>query len=224
MLCITYVHRPHRCIHCHLSSIRSAFATSLPFQMTIYTATWSLTYKIASLWHSTQAGSIPIACEGVVGRRVSKAIVICTGCNHGAIPRTIFLLVENANAIVWCVAIGNVDTASIVVVVTVVASVVIVRPCYINLRAVVGAARIGVVVDLHLFSCWADSQKSSQICKTEELHNDNFEELWQTLESSNMKEDFFRPTSFVCQDTVVEPAEERIAHGIDRDSEIKGVM
>ena len=62
------------------------------------------------------------------------------------------LLVEKcARASTVHPAIGNVDTCSIVVVVTVVRRKKIRRPCYIHLPNIVGAGRIGVVVDLHLF-------------------------------------------------------------------------
>jgi hypothetical protein len=102
--------------------------------------------RITSLRHFTQAGSSIIACEGVVVIRVRDAIRrVSTATDYKGvdIPITILFLVERAHTIAF-VAIGNVDTASIVVVVTVRAIPRITCPCYINLPDVVGAAGIGL--------------------------------------------------------------------------------
>jgi hypothetical protein len=101
---------------------------------------------------ATSPRSVPIiACEGVVEGRAREAIV-CSIYNRGAIPSTIPLRVEIAYAMIF-VAIGNVDAASVVVVVTVGRRTVQSRPRYVHLTDVVGATRIGVVVDLHLGIC-----------------------------------------------------------------------
>ena len=151
--------------------------------------------RIASLWSFTQAGSTIIACKGEVGRRVLEAIYVWTGYNTGAIPRTVLLVEEIAHATLFG-ATANVDTVSIVVVVVTLWSSlrslrrgIIGRPRYINLAGVDGAIHIGVVVDLHLCSCCANSQQNSQIYKVEELHTGSFEKLRQTLESSHMEGD-----------------------------------
>ena len=95
----------------------------------------------------------------MVGRRVSNAIRTAGGYSGGGIPLTILLPEEIALTTAF-VAIGNIDAISILVVVTVPDMHDIrTRPRHINLPDVVGAARIGVVIDLHrnLSSCWADS-------------------------------------------------------------------
>jgi hypothetical protein len=172
--------------------------------------------RIASLWHFTKAQSSIIACEGVQGRRVIEAI--CFASTYSWVPcisTTIRFRKENAHAIVF-IAIGNVDTISIVVVVTVRAIPRITCPCYINLPDVVGATGIRVVVDLHLFRlCWADSQQNSQISKAEELHNGKIWRAVKNVRKQKHGRGFSRPTSFVCQDTVVGAAKERIVHRID---------
>ena len=94
------------------------------------------------------------AFEGVLGSRISEAIRVITE-SVSLRPVTTRFRVENAGASIF-VAIGNVDTLSIVEVVTVVARRAIgysSRPRYINLPDVVGTIRIGVVVDLHLGIC-----------------------------------------------------------------------
>jgi hypothetical protein len=113
---------------------------------------FALTLHFKSPYTSTSPISAPIiACEGVVAGRAREAIE-CSVYNSGAIPPTIPLGVEIAYAMIF-VAIGNVDAVSVVVAVTVGVPTVLSRPRYVHLTDVVGATRIGVVVDLHLFRC-----------------------------------------------------------------------
>ena len=182
-------------IHVYAQSIHLMSSIQNRIHICYLTLHPNILARIDSLWNFTQAGSTIEACEGEVGRRVSEAIYVWTGYNTGAIPRTVRLVEEIAYATVFG-ATANVDTVSIVVVVTLWSSLsslrqgIISRPRYINLPGVDGAIHIGVVVDLQLCSCWANSQQNSQIYKVEELHTGSFEKLRQTLESSHMDGDF----------------------------------
>ena len=145
--------------------------------------------RIASLWHFTQAGSYIKASEGFVVSRGTDTISGIGSSSGRRIAHTALLAVEVALAIFLAGAINNAGTFSFTEVVTVrdIRRVIFIWhlcPRYIHLHAgVVEAIRISVIIDLHgLSNCWADSEKKSQICRAEELHSGNFEELWQALD------------------------------------------